>query len=122
VLSHTDIFVWLAHNNGAVPASLICEDQRAVSTIINLPNEVNIIDPAKLSGIAQCVAPDPVIGLPQYRGVLLFNLPETGFLWSNISQEGLHFRENFLGYNLECNTFIDPECESVFQEADLLPE
>jgi hypothetical protein len=38
-------------------------------------------------------------------------MPDNGFLWSQITQEGQNFRENFLGYNLDCNTFIATECE-----------
>lgn len=106
--SHTDIFVWLAGNHSFAaswPATLECEDELAVSTIINLSNEVNVIDPDKLSGIGLCKADK------QFRGVLHFFMPDTGFLWSHISQDNAHFRENFLGYNLECNTFIEPGCE-----------
>jgi hypothetical protein len=115
--SHTDIFVWLASNAFAISgdpgsgvnrggASLVafldCEDEFSPSTTIFLPDEVNIIDPNTLAGIGQCKA------FGQYRGQLRFNMPDTGFLWSQISQEGEHFRETFLGYNLECNEFVNP--------------
>ena len=104
--SHTDIYVWLANNgHGSVPATLECEDELAVSTSIPVPREVNVIDPDTLSGIWLCKADR------QFRGVLEFFLPDTGFLFSHISQDDAHFRENFLGYNLECNTFIDPDCD-----------
>jgi hypothetical protein len=110
VLSHTDVFVWLTRNgHSSWPASLVCEDELAISTSIPLPNEVNVFNPDDLSGISQCK-----LDL-QFRGILLFDLPETGFLWSQISQEGSHFRENFLGYNLECNTFIDPLCDDPLE-------
>jgi hypothetical protein len=110
VLSHTEVFVWLVRNGvSSWPASLICEDELAISTSIPLPNEVNVFDPNDLAGIGLCTADK------QYRGILLFDLPDTGFLWSQISQEGSHFRENFLGYNLECNTFIDPLCDDPFE-------
>jgi len=103
--SHTDIFVWLANNHSfaaAWPATLECEDELAISTIIDLSHEVNIIDPDTLSGIGLCKADK------QFRGVLHFFMPDTGFLWSHINQNASHFRENFLGYNLECNPFINP--------------
>lgn len=106
--SHTDIFVWLASNSSSRvfwPATLECEDELAVSTTIDLSREVNVIDPALLSGISLCTTDK------QFRGVLEFFMPDTGFLWSHISQDNAHFRENFLGYNLECNTFIEPACE-----------
>ncbi len=110
VLSHTDVFVWLVRNGfSSWPASLVCEDELAISTSIPLPNEVNVFNPDDLAGISQCKLDG------QYRGILLFDLPDTGFLWSHISQEGSHFRENFLGYNLECNTFIDPLCDDPFE-------
>jgi len=121
--SHTEIFVWLKRNAFVVPndpgaginratASVIgfldCEDEFRVSTPIPLPDEVNIIDPDTLPGIGQCKA------LGQYRGNLLFSMPDTGFLWSQITQETDHFRQNYLGYNLGDNDFID--CADGFQD------
>jgi len=103
--SHTDIYVWLANNKGSRTALLDCEDQLEISTVIDLSHEVNIIDPDTLGGISQCKDDG------QYRGVLRFSLPDTGFLWSHISQDDAHFRQNYLGYNLQCNTFIDPSCD-----------
>ena len=116
VSSHTEIYVWLQRNAFVVPndpgsginrfgashlAFLDCEDELQISTTIFLPDEVNIIDPDTLAGIGQCKAAG------QYRGVLRFKMPDTGFLWSNISQEGEHFRQTYLGYNLGDNDFID---------------
>jgi len=120
--SHTEIFVWLQRNSFIVPgdpgsgvtrtgtftAYLDCEDEFRVSTTLSLPDEVNIIDPNALPGIGQCKA------LGQYRGNLLFAMPDTGFLWSQITQEGAHFRQNYLGYNLGDNDFID--CADGFQD------
>jgi hypothetical protein len=119
--SKTEIFVWLERNAfnapgdpgsginraATIPAFLDCEDELEVSTTLNLPDEVNVIDPATLAGINQCKLTTP----PQYRGVVRFTMPDNGFLWSQITQEGQNFRENFLGYNLDCNTFIATECE-----------
>jgi len=113
--SHTEVFVWLKRNannvagdpgsgvlrDGGVIAFLDCEDELRVSTALPLPDEVNIINPDTLSGIGQCKA------LGQYRGNLLFDMPDTGFLWSQITQESIHFRENYIGYNLGDNYFID---------------
>ncbi len=109
----TEIFVWLRHNASiiaddfdtlirpaAVSAFVDCEDELELSQTILMQHQVNVIDPDKLPGIFQCKS------LAQYRGVLRFTLPDTGFLWSQISQEGSHFRETFLGYNLENNGFI----------------
>ena len=109
---HTEIFVWLQSNSRDVVTGnltrtelvtgfLVCEDELQISTIIPLPNQINIIDPATLGGIGQCMQAG------QYRGVLRFQMPDHGFLWSHITQEGEHFRENFLGYNLDCNEFLD---------------
>jgi hypothetical protein len=113
--SVTEIFVWLMSNAFLVsndPGSgvnrftpiltgyLDCEDEFRLSTSIPFPDEVNIINPNNLAGIGQCKA------LGQYRGVLTFKMPDTGFLWSQISQESEHFRETFLGYNLDCNKFL----------------
>jgi len=120
--SHTEIFVWLQRNanivagdpgsgvtrSGSIIGFLDCEDEFRVSTNIPLPDEVNIIDPDTLAGIGQCKA------LGQYRGNLLFAMPDTGFLWSQITQESDHFRQNYIGYNLGDNDFID--CADGFQD------
>jgi hypothetical protein len=113
--SETSIFVWLRRNLFNVsgdPAAgcnrnaatligfLDCETEKEISTTVSLPDEVNVINPADLNGIAQCSRN----GL--FRGVLRFEMPDTGFLWSHITQEDAHFRMNFLGYNLDCNTFL----------------
>lgn len=102
--AETSIFVWLDSNSSSRTnwlSYLECEDELEISTTISVPKEVNVIDPDLLAGIGQCKQ------LGQYRGVLLFDMPDTGFVWSQISQAGQHYRENFLGYNLQCNTFID---------------
>ncbi len=100
--SKTEIFVWLKHNDGSsVTAFLDCEDEFRISTTIPLPDEVNIIDPDTLAGIGQCKS------LKQYRGNLLFDMPDTGFLWSQITQVTAHYRQTYLGYNLGDNDFID---------------
>jgi hypothetical protein len=116
--SQTTIFVWLRRNqfnvsgdpaagcgrrgvNGSSNIAFIdCETEREVSTTLFLPDEVNLVDPANLNGIATCTRN----GL--FRGVLRFKMPDTGFLWSHISQDAQHYRENFLGYNMDCNWFI----------------
>ena len=110
VKAKTDIFVWLKDGHSFAvnwPAFLDCEDEFELSTTIDLSNEVNIIDPDALGGIGQCKA------LGQYRGVLRFQMPDAGFLWSQVSQENEHFQETFLGYNLDCNRFVDPGCNGA---------
>jgi hypothetical protein len=128
ISSKTEIFIWLARNafvvsndpgagcfrGGATTSVFIhCEDELTLSGFIPTPDEVNVITldsqipSSLLAGMNQCNQ------LGQYRGVLEFLMPDTGQLWSHISQEGEHFRENFLGYNADCNIFIDPECEGV---------
>ena len=107
--SETSIYVWL-NTNGAFVAGgtfsrsvsgwLQCEDELEVSTTIQLPHEVNVIDPATLGGVGQCIQAG------QFRGVLRFQIPDTGFLWSHISQKGANFRMNFIGYNLSLNPYI----------------
>jgi hypothetical protein len=106
----TRVFVWLASNNNgsAYPAVLDCEDELEISTNIPINNEVNIVNPNTLGGIGLCKQ------IGQFRGVLRFIMPDTGFLWSHITQEGAHFRENFLGYNLGDNDFID--CADGFND------
>jgi hypothetical protein len=107
--SETSIYVWL-NSNGALIAGgtffrnvsgfLQCEHELQVSTTIPLPFEVNIIDPSTLGGVGQCIQAG------QYRGVLRFQMPDTGFLWSHISQKDANFRMNFIGYNLSHNSFL----------------
>lgn len=106
--AETSIYAWFVNNDPKCSEGrcswvsyIDCEDELEISTTISVPDEVNVIDPNQLSGIGQCKL------LSQYRGVLLFDMPDTGFVWSQISQAGQHYRENFLGYNLDCNTFID---------------
>ena len=120
--SHSEIFIWLKRNaftvagdpgsgvqrSPSVIAFLDCEDEFRVSTPLNLPDEVNIIDPDTQPGIGQCKS------LGQYRGNLLFDMPDTGFLWSQITQESAHFRQNYIGYNLGDNDFID--CADGFND------
>jgi hypothetical protein len=101
--SKTSIYVWLASTStsrNAWPANIDCEDELPISTTIPLPNEVNVINPDALVGMAQCK------NVAQYRGVLLFDMPDTGFIWSQISQAGQNYRMNFLGYNLNSNEFL----------------
>jgi len=109
VSSVTSIFVWLNSNgtfisggtfSRAVSAFLQCEDEAQFSTTLQLPAEINVLNPADLTGMDQCIL------LSQYRGVLRFALPDTGFLWSHISQASSNYRMNFLGYNLDTNSFI----------------
>jgi hypothetical protein len=125
--SETHIFVWQKRN--AFPISndpgsgcnrlgasftgfLDCETEVEISTTLALPDEVNVINPANLNGIGQCTN----AGL--FRGVLRFAMPDTGFVWSHISQADANFRMNFLGYNLDCNRFIvdqfsSGDCENL---------
>jgi hypothetical protein len=112
--SETSIVVWQRRNQfnvsgdpgagcnrlGTQIAFLDCETEQEVSTSLSLPDEVNLINPANLNGISQCTND----GL--FRGVLRFTMPDTGFLWSHLSQEDANFRMNFLGINMDCNWFI----------------
>jgi hypothetical protein len=127
--STTEIFVWLRRNAFTVPndpgagvnrsgasltAFLDCEDELELSTTIFLPDEVNVLtwdsrNPATFpASLSQCVA------FGQNRGVLRFKMPDTGFLWSQITQESDHFRQTYLGYNLGDNDFID--CADGFND------
>jgi uncharacterized repeat protein (TIGR01451 family) len=115
VTSQTNVFVWLAENAsdpngtnrpGQLTAFLECEDELEISTTLTLPDEVNIIDPNTLPGIGQCKQ------LQQYRGILRFELPVPGFVWSHVSQAGQQYRSSFLGYNLECNSFLPSSDDS----------
>jgi len=123
VASQTEIFVWLKRNAfpvaseldvntllraPSVEANLWCEDELRISTPVPLPDEVNIVNPNNLPGIGQCKT------LHQFRGVLLFAMPDTGFLWSHITQETEHFRQNYIGYNLDSNGFVD--CADDFND------
>jgi len=115
--SHTEIFVWLKRNAfpvateldvntlsraPSVPGILYCEDETAISVQVPLPNELNIIDPfVTFGGLRECIRTH------QYRGVLTFEMPDTGFLWSHITQQSAHFRQNYIGYNLDNNGFVD---------------
>jgi len=125
--SVTDIFIWFVHNgNGsAYPVVFDCEDELEISASININREVNIVTlrgtPPNATG-----ALVPCTSVGQFRGVLRFIMPDTGFLWSHISQEGAHFRMNFLGYNLGDNDFIDcadgfNDFQSPFEDAPFLP-
>ncbi len=80
-------------------AQLRGEDEGSVSTRVPLTREVNVVDPAALSGIGLLTGSQP----PEYRGVLEFRMPASsggaGFLFSFVDQEGLHYRETFLGYD-----------------------
>jgi hypothetical protein len=107
--SKTEIFVWMVGSGPSegTPILLHCEDEFQGSALITLTQEINVLDPDTIPGIGQCKA------LGQYRGVIEFKLPNAGFLWSHISQEGGHFRQNYLGYSADCNTFIDPECDGA---------
>jgi uncharacterized repeat protein (TIGR01451 family) len=107
--SQTEVFVWLAENAGDISglnrpsqlnAFLDCEDEFSISTTLTLPDEVNVLNPLTLVGAEQCRQ------LKQYRGVLRFELPAPGFVWSHVAQAGQQYRSNFLAYNLECNSFI----------------
>ena len=100
---NTDVYIWLENNAAdstsdahepTLRALLDCEDELEISTMISIPNEINVIDPANLAGTGLCTEDG------QYRGVLRFEMPAEGFVWSHISQANQHFRENFLGYNL----------------------
>jgi hypothetical protein len=107
--SVTSIYVWL-NSAGTLIAGgslvrnvsgfLQCEHELQISTTIPMPLELNVINPATLGGVGQCIQ------VGQYRGVLRFAMPDTGFLWSHISQSGSNFRMNFPGYNMTANTFI----------------
>ncbi|HEV8713596.1 MAG TPA: hypothetical protein VGX03_12310 [Candidatus Binatia bacterium] len=125
--SHTEIYVWLKRNafpaateldvntlqrSPSVPGILWCEDELGISTTVDLLDEVNVINPNDFPGIGQCKF------LHQYRGVLLFQLPDTGFLWSHITQVTSSFRQNYIGYNLDNNGFVDcADDENDFDES-----
>jgi hypothetical protein len=112
-LSVSYIFAWFTENANSTDGFLDCEDELEISTPIPLPDEVNVLILSGSSTISTTsalagalgVCTDPAVA--QYRGVLRFTMPETGFIWSHITQENAHFRMNFLGYNLQNNGFID---------------
>jgi len=81
------------------PAQLRGEDEGRVSTRVPLTREVNVVDPSTLAGIGLLTGGQP----PEYRGILELRMPASsggaGFLFSFVDQEGLHYRETFLGYD-----------------------
>jgi hypothetical protein len=120
------VYTWFTSNGSssgsprfpAVSGFLDCEDELEISTFIPLPNEAGFFT---LSGssltpthptVANALAVCTNVG--QFRGVVRFTMPDTGFIWSHITQENGHFRMNFLGYNLQNNVFID--CADTFQD------
>ena len=107
--SVTTVFVWLEENAGVVsslnrasntPSFWDCENEQEISVQIPLPVEVNWFDPTNFPGLDLCTQNGA------YRGVVRFNMPATGILWSHISQVGANFRMNFLGINMGINSFI----------------
>lgn len=80
-------------------AQLRGEDEGRVSTRVPLTREVNVIDPSTLAGIGILKGEQP----PEYRGILELRMPASsggaGFIFSFVDQEGLHYRETFLGYD-----------------------
>jgi hypothetical protein len=121
--SVTRVYTWFTDNNNSTSGFLDCEDELEISTPIPLPNEAGFfvisgssITPTHSSVAgALSVCTDPAVN--QFRGVVRFTMPETGFIWSHITQENGHFRMNFLGYNLQNNVFID--CADGFQDFDI---
>jgi hypothetical protein len=105
------IFTWFTSNNNSVFGFLDCEDEVEISTTLPFPNESGffvlsgVSDPATDSTVANALAACTQVN--QYRGVVRFTMPDTGFIWSHITQQGAHFRENYLGYNLQNNWFVD---------------
>jgi hypothetical protein len=114
------IFTWFVDNNNSTPGFLDCEDELEVSTTIPLPNEAGFFTLSGSSAtpthstVANALAVCTQEG--QYRGVVRFTMPDTGFIWSHITQENGHFRMNFLGYNLQNNWFVD--CADGFLDFD----
>ena len=116
--SETKTFVWLNSNGKSIPRTdeylrfvpgmLNSEFSLQISTTLSMPHHVNIVDPGALVGIGQLVQS------AQYRGVVQFEMPDLGFLWSHISQDTLDYLENFvttsenyLGVNMSENAFLD---------------
>ena len=100
----TSNFVWLVSNTDSrssqISAFLNCENGTEVATALFLPSQLTLIDPASLSGIKACVQNG------ELRGVLRFQMPDAGVVWSQISQSGFNYSQDFLAANLELNTFI----------------
>jgi hypothetical protein len=123
VLSITRVFTWFESNNNSTSGFLDCEDELEISTPIPLPNEAGffVLSGSSLtpthSAVANALAVCANANVNQYRGVVRFTMPETGFIWSHITQENGHFRENYLGYNLHNNVFVD--CADGFQDFDI---
>jgi hypothetical protein len=102
--SMTSIFVWLNSDavlpmRDSVKASMQCENGMEIRVTIPMPDKVNVLNPATFTAIEQCPP-------GQYRGLLRFDMPDDGFLFSHISQVNASYRMNFLGYNLDQNHFI----------------
>lgn len=116
--SVTHIFVWMVDNNNSTSGFLDCEDELEISTPIPLPDEIQRLvlsgssDTPTSGALATALNQCQQDG--QHRGVLRLTMPDTGFIWSHITQESAHFRMNFLGYNLQNNVFID--CADGFQD------
>jgi hypothetical protein len=111
--SITRVFTWFTSNNNSTSGFLDCEDELEISTPLPFPDEAGFFvlsgssftptDSTVANALAACANPN----VNQYRGVVRFTMPDTGFIWSHITQENGHFRENYLGYNLQNNVFID---------------
>lgn len=118
--SVTHVFVWMVDNGNSTSGFLDCEDEQEVSTPIPLPNEIQRLVLSGSSDTPTSGALAPALGVcaqdGQFRGVLRFTMPDTGFIWSHITQESAHFRMNFLGYNLQNNWFVD--CADGFLDFD----
>jgi hypothetical protein len=116
--SVTRVYTWFTSNNNSTSGWLDCEDELEISTPIPLPDEAGFFtisggsltptDSAVSNALAVCT------NVGQFRGVVRFTMPDTGFIWSHITQENGHFRMNFLGYNLHNNVFID--CADGFRD------
>jgi len=123
--SVTRVYTWFTSNNNSTSGWLDCEDELEISTPIPLPDEAGFfvisgssITPTDSSVAgALSVCTDPAVN--QFRGVVRFTMPDTGFIWSHITQENGHFRMNFLGYNLQNNVFVD--CADGFQDFCIPP-
>jgi hypothetical protein len=124
--SITRVFTWFTDNGNFASGFLDCEDELEVSTPFPTFNEAGFFvlsgsDVVPTSG-ALVNALSVCTNVGQFRGVVRFTMPDTGFIWSHITQENGHFRMNFLGYNLQNNVFID--CADGFQDfpiPDLTP-
>lgn len=108
------IFTWFTSNGNSVPLGFLdCEDEAEISTSFPFPTEAGFFvlsgtsDPATHSDVKDALAVCANSATNQYRGVVRFTMPDTGFIWTHITQQGAHFRENYLGYNLQNNWFID---------------